>query len=102
MSPGPWGLLVVVPALLFIKDHEQQDQFSHVHGHVAVLMKCSPSADEKGTDQARVDVFFLEDSGSKWHILFVSVFSALPVVTDHKAESLLRGSDSEEYQRVVL
>lgn len=83
VSPRTLGFLVIVPALLFIKDHEKEDKFSHVHGHAALLVKRSFPADQKGPYQARVDVSFLEDSGRKWHIPFLSVSSVLLAITDH-------------------
>lgn len=55
--------LVIVPALLFIKDHEKQDELPHVHGHSTLPVQRSFPADHKGAYQARVDVPFLEDSG---------------------------------------
>lgn len=77
-SPGRLCFLFIVPALPFVKDHKKKDKFSHVHGSVALLMKYSFLADQKGTYQARMDVFFLEDSRSKLHIFFsLSGFSLI-------------------------
>lgn len=63
-SPGPLGFLVVIPALLLVEDHEEEDKFSHVHGPLALLVKRPLAADQKGAYQARMDISLLEDSGA--------------------------------------
>lgn len=78
---------VIVPALLFIKDHEQQDELPHVHGHPALLIQCSSPADHQGAYQARVDVPFLKDSGRKGaHTLSASSLLFRRSVVDHMEE----------------
>lgn len=86
-SPGTLVFLVVVPALLFIKDHEKQDKLPPVHGHPALLVQGSSPADQEGPYQARVDVPFLKDSGRNGaHTL--SAFSLLfrRSIVDHVEE----------------
>ena len=46
-------------------------------------MKRSFSADQKGTYQARVDIFLLEDSRGKQDMSSLSISFALPATTDH-------------------
>lgn len=86
-SPGTLGFLVVVPALLFIKDHEKQDKLPPVHGLPAFLVQSSSPADQERAYQARVDVPFLKDSGRNGaHTL--SAFSLLfqRSIVDHMGE----------------
>lgn len=80
MSPRPLGLLFIVPALLFIEDHEEQDKFSHVHRLVALLMQCTSLADQKGADQARMDVLNLGDRRGQVHMFVLRIF---PCPSDH-------------------
>lgn len=65
LSVSPFGMLIKVPAFLFIKDHKKQDKLLGIYRPVTCT-EGSLSTDQDWTNQAWVNIFLLE--GNKYKL----------------------------------